>query len=80
MRPLIRDLVSPSKAVYDLRVSRERIPLPRAVRSYFAEIGRRGGLASRRGLTRQQAKSMVAVREKKRAAKKKTKSRRKRRS
>ena len=39
-------------------------------REYFATIGRRGGLASRRGLTRQQAKQMVVIREAKRAAKK----------
>jgi len=40
------------------------------VREYFATIGRRGGLASRRKLTRQQAKQMVGIREAKRAAKK----------
>jgi hypothetical protein len=33
------------------------------VREYFAEIGRRGGLASRRELTPKQAKKMVAIRE-----------------
>ncbi|MGH7982212.1 MAG: hypothetical protein ACREFF_03585 [Candidatus Udaeobacter sp.] len=38
------------------------------VRAYLAAIGRRGGLASRRELTRQHAKKMVAIREAKRAA------------
>jgi hypothetical protein len=35
---------------------------------YLAEIGKRGGLASRRELTRAHAKQMVAIREAKRAA------------
>ena len=48
----------------------ERITLPRQVREYFAEIGKRGGQAGRRELTRQQAKLLVAIREAKRAAKK----------
>ena len=48
----------------------ERVALPRKVREYFAEIGKRGGQAGRRELTRQQAKLMVAIREAKRAAKK----------
>ena len=38
------------------------------VRAYLAEIGRRGGIASRRELTRSHAKQMVAIRELKRAA------------
>jgi general stress protein YciG len=38
------------------------------VREYLAEIGRRGGRASRRELTRRHAKQMVAIREAKRAA------------
>ena len=38
------------------------------VGEYLAAIGKRGGLASRRGLTRAQAKQMVAIREAKRAA------------
>ena len=38
------------------------------VREYLAEIGRRGGIASRRELTRSHAKRMVAIREAKRAA------------
>jgi hypothetical protein len=38
------------------------------VREYLAKIGRRGGLASRRDLTRSHAKQMVAIREAKRAA------------
>jgi hypothetical protein len=40
------------------------------VREYLAKIGRRGGLASRRELTRAHAKKMVAIREAKRAASK----------
>jgi len=38
------------------------------VRQYLAEIGKRGGLASRRELTRSHARQMVAIREMKRAA------------
>jgi hypothetical protein len=38
------------------------------VREYLADIGRRGGLASRRELTRSHAKKMVAIREAKHAA------------
>jgi hypothetical protein len=38
------------------------------VRAYLAKIGRRGGLASRRELTRSHARQMVAIREAKRAA------------
>jgi len=38
------------------------------VREYLARIGRRGGLASRRELTRRQARKMVGIREAKRAA------------
>jgi len=38
------------------------------VREYLADIGQRGGLASRRELTRSHAKKMVAIREAKRAA------------
>ena len=49
----------------------ERFTLPGKVRQYFAEIGKRGGHAGRRELTRQQAKLMVAIREAKRAAKRK---------
>jgi hypothetical protein len=48
----------------------ERITLPRQVREYFSEIGKRGGRAGRRELTRQQAKLMVSIREAKRAAQK----------
>jgi len=48
----------------------ERITLPRQVRQYFAEIGRRGGHAGRRELARQQARLMVEIREARRAAKK----------
>ena len=38
------------------------------IREYLAKIGRRGGRASRRELTRVHAKKMVAIREAKRAA------------
>jgi hypothetical protein len=38
------------------------------VREYLAKIGRRGGLASRRELTKSHARQMVAIREMKRAA------------
>ncbi len=38
------------------------------VREYLAKIGRRGGLASRRELTRVHAKKMVEIREAKREA------------
>jgi hypothetical protein len=38
------------------------------LREYLAKIGRRGGLAGRRELTRSHAKQMVAIREAKRAA------------
>lgn len=48
----------------------EQITLPRQVRQYFAEIGRRGGQAGRRELTRQQARLMVEIREARRSAKK----------
>jgi hypothetical protein len=37
------------------------------VREYLAEIGKRGGLASRRELTKSHARRMVAIREMKRA-------------
>jgi len=51
-------------------MSSERVTLPRKVREYFAAIGKRGGQAGRRELTRQQARLLVAIREGKRAAKK----------
>ena len=38
------------------------------VGEYLAAIGKRGGLASRREMTRSHAKQMVAIREAKRAA------------
>ena len=38
------------------------------VRAYLAEIGRRGGITSRRELTKSHARQMVAIREAKRAA------------
>jgi hypothetical protein len=38
------------------------------IRDYLAAIGKRGGLASRRELTKSHARQMVAIREAKRAA------------
>jgi hypothetical protein len=38
------------------------------VREYLAEIGKRGGLVSRRELSKSHARQMVAIREMKRAA------------
>ena len=38
------------------------------VQAYLAEIGRRGGITSRRELTKSHARQMVAIREMKRAA------------
>ena len=38
------------------------------VHEYLAKIGRRGGVASRRELTKSHARQMVAIREMKRAA------------
>ena len=38
------------------------------VRAYLAEIGRRGGITSRRELTKSHARQMVAISEMKRAA------------
>jgi hypothetical protein len=38
------------------------------VRAYLVEFGRRGGIASRRELTKSHARQMVAIREAKRAA------------
>ena len=38
------------------------------VREYLADIGKRGGLASRRELTKSHARQMVSIREAKRAA------------
>jgi general stress protein YciG len=40
------------------------------VREYLAEIGKRGGRASRRQLTKSHARQMVTIREAKRAAQK----------
>jgi len=47
----------------------ERIVLAAEVREYFASIGRRGGRAGRRELTKERARLMVAIREAKRHAK-----------
>ena len=44
--------------------------LPEKVREYLKDIGARGGLMSRRKLTKTQARQMVGVRETKRAARK----------
>ena len=38
------------------------------IQEYLAEIGKRGGLVSRRELTKSHARQMVAIREAKRAA------------
>jgi hypothetical protein len=38
------------------------------IHKYLAEIGKRGGVASRRELTKSHARKMVAIRELKRAA------------
>jgi hypothetical protein len=38
------------------------------VRAYLSEIGRRGGITSRRKLAKSHAKKMVAIRQAKRAA------------
>jgi hypothetical protein len=38
------------------------------VRAYLAEIGRRGGITSRRQLSKSHARQMIAIREAKRAA------------
>ena len=46
------------------------IKVPKKIRQYLAAIGQRGGLASRRELTKSHARQMVAIREGKRAAKK----------
>lgn len=43
-------------------------PAQKRIREYLAEIGKRGGLASRRHLTKLHARQMVAIREMKRAA------------
>lgn len=42
----------------------------KAIRDYFAEIGSKGGKKSRRELTPEQARAMVAAREAKRKPKK----------
>lgn len=44
--------------------------LPNSVKNYLATIGRRGGLRSRRVLSREQSKEMLRVREARRAFKK----------
>ncbi len=49
-------------------IQRSMTEAEKRVREYLAKIGRRGGLASRRELTRLHAKQMVAIREAKRAA------------
>jgi len=46
------------------------MPVQKKVRKYLAAIGQRGGLASRRELTKSHARQMVAIREARRAAKK----------
>ena len=49
-------------------IQRSMTEAEKRVREYLAKIGRRGGLASRRELTRSHAKQMVAIREAKRVA------------
>ena len=49
-------------------IQRSMTEAEKRVSEYLAKIGRRGGLASRRELTRSHAKQMVAIREAKRAA------------
>jgi hypothetical protein len=44
------------------------IEAEKKVRTYLSEIGRRGGITSRRELTKSHARQMVAIREAKRAA------------
>ncbi len=63
-------LVLSRKPVTMLDMPPMPVTLPRYVREYFAEIGKRGGQAGRRELTRQQVKHLVAIREAKRTAKK----------
>jgi hypothetical protein len=50
------------------RLEREMKEAERNVREYLAKIGKRDGLASRRGLTRSHAKQMIAIREAKHGA------------
>ena len=45
-----------------------KLPIDKKARAYLAEIGRHGGLSSRRELSRVEARQMVAIREAKRAA------------
>ena len=42
--------------------------VPKNIREYLAQIGKRGGLVSRRELTKSHARQMVMIREMKRAA------------
>jgi len=53
---------------YDAEVTARMTEAAKKVREYLAEIGKRGGIANRRELTRAHAKKMVAIREAKRAA------------
>ena len=57
-----------SYATYDASLAAVIMKNRNEVRAYLAAIGKRGGLASRRDLTRSHAKQMVAIREAKRAA------------
>jgi hypothetical protein len=49
-------------------MSQENDGVEKHIREYLVKIGRRGGCASRRELTRAHARQMVAIRETKRAA------------
>ena len=51
-------------------MSADKIVLAAEVREYLASIGRRGGQAGQRELTKEQARLMVTIREAKRHAKK----------
>jgi hypothetical protein len=57
-------MINPTNELQGRRVTEAQ----KNVREYLAEIGKRGGLASRRELTKSHARQMVAIREMKRAA------------
>jgi hypothetical protein len=49
-------------------LSPQKAEAEKKIRQYLAAIGKRGGLVSRRELTKSHARQMVAIREMKRAA------------
>jgi len=57
-------MINPTNELQGRRVTEAQ----KNVREYLAEIGKRGGLASRRELTKSHTRQMVAIREMKRAA------------